>query len=264
MWFAGEKEALEVFRKGEDIYKLMASEIFKKPVSQITEEQRFIGKQVILGLGFQMGAEKFKKNMYEQFNVKITLEFAKEAVSIYRKKYSKVKKLWKETNDAAMDAVLFPGKRFYCASDKIYYIFSRADNFLYCVLPSGRKIGYYSPRVKEVPPPKSWNSDKLLKQLQFMGKYPQGNKWGRQTTYGGSLVENFDQGSMRDVMANGMLNAEAEGYEQLFTVHDESIALVDKDFGSVKHYEKVLAIIPSWAKGLPVVAEGWEGKRYRK
>lgn len=48
------------------------------------------------------------------------------------------------------------------------------------------------------------------------------------------------------------------------TVHDEVIACVPKNFGSVEEFERILATTPEWAKGCPVKAEGWRGVRYRK
>ncbi len=259
-WFADEQHALDIFRRGEDIYKDMASSIYRVHIDKITDDQRFIGKQTVLGLGFQMGASKFKSQLYDQFNTKITLDFAKEAVNLYRTKYKKVKALWGETNKAAINAVLYPGRKFKCAGRKITY-FVEGD-FLYCRLPSGRKLAYYHPKVKEVPNP--WGGDGTVNQLSFMGFDSYTRKWKRQTTYGGSLVENYVQATSADITGHGMLEGEAEGYEAIFTVHDESVALVPEDFGTVKEYEEILCRLPEWANGLPVAAEGWKGKRYRK
>ena len=34
--------------------------------------------------------------------------------------------------------------------------------------------------------------------------------------------------------------------------------------GHLKEFEALMAQVPAWAEGLPVVAEGWRGRRYRK
>ena len=259
-WFANEQKALNIFRKGEDIYCDMAGDIYHRVITKLDELERFIGKQTVLGLGFQMGAAKFKSQLYDQFDVTITKEFAEAAVKLYRTKYKKVKALWGETNTAAMNAVLFPGRRFKCAGGKITY--KVEGEFLYCRLPSGRKLAYYQPIVKEIPNP--WGGDGMVNQLSFMGFDSYTRKWKRQTTYGGSLVENYVQASSADITGNGMLEGEKENYTAIFTVHDEVISLVPENFGSYKDYEKILCRLPKWAEGLPVEAEGWEGKRYRK
>jgi len=259
-WFAGEQKALKVFAEGEDIYCVMASDIYKEEITKKNESERFIGKKVILGLGFGMGAPKFKQDLYATGDVVIELQFAKDVVSLYRKKYKGIPKLWKDANEAAMNAVLYKGRIYKCANGKIAY--KCEGDFLYCKLPSGRKIAYHLPEIREVPAP--WNKATMIDQLTFMGWDSFKRKWRRLSTYGGSLVENFTQAAARDIMAYGALEAEREGYECLFMVHDESISMVDEDFGDYKHYEKVLARTPDWAKGIPVVAEGWEGPRYRK
>ena len=228
--------------------------------SKLDELERFIGKQTVLGLGFQMGPDKFKSQLFEQYDTAITLDFAKAAVKLYRTKYKKVKKLWGESNTAAMNAVLFPGRTFRCAGRKIAY--KVVEDFLYCRLPSGRKLAYHLPIVKEVPNP--WGGEGTINQLSFMGFNSYTRKWERRTTYGGSLVENYVQAASADITGHGMLEGEEEGYEAIFTVHDEVIALVPEDFGSYKEYEEILCRLPDWAKGLPVEAEGWEGMRYRK
>jgi len=263
-WFADEQQALNIFREGGDIYCDMAIDVYKRPITKANDFERFIGKQCILGLGFGMGASKFKGDLFEKGDVVVEASFATEVVNLYRKKYKKVKNMWKEVSDAAMDAVEHPNRKFYCCDKKIHYVYDEESEFLYCVLPSGRRLHYYRPIIKYVDPPKSWNTDDMIPQLTFMGIDGYTKKWTRLRTYGGSLVENFVQAAARDIMCYGMLEAENEGYEQIFLVHDESVALVDEDFGSYQEYEKVLSRTPDWAKGIPVVAEGWEGKRYRK
>lgn len=48
-WLAGQTDLVEAFDRGEDVYKIMASSIYGKDVSEITKEQRFVGKTVVLG-----------------------------------------------------------------------------------------------------------------------------------------------------------------------------------------------------------------------
>jgi DNA polymerase len=54
------------------------------------------------------------------------------------------------------------------------------------------------------------------------------------------------------------------GYPIVMTVHDEAVAEVDKEFGSVEEASKIFCDPAKWAEGCPVVAEGWRGSRYRK
>ena len=48
-WLAGQDDLVTAFANGEDVYKIMASSIYAKPVEEITKEERFVGKTTILG-----------------------------------------------------------------------------------------------------------------------------------------------------------------------------------------------------------------------
>ncbi|WP_286296502.1 DNA polymerase [Polynucleobacter sp. TUM22923] len=50
-WLAGQDDLTEAFKNGQDIYSIMASAIYGKEVSEITKEERFVGKTTILGAG---------------------------------------------------------------------------------------------------------------------------------------------------------------------------------------------------------------------
>jgi DNA polymerase I-like protein with 3'-5' exonuclease and polymerase domains len=48
-WLAGQDDLVEAFDRGEDVYKIMASAIYGKPVTEVTDKERFVGKTTILG-----------------------------------------------------------------------------------------------------------------------------------------------------------------------------------------------------------------------
>jgi DNA polymerase len=235
----------------------MASDIYKfKVIKDVHDHERFVGKQAILGLGYQMAHIKFR-NRNLDFDVELSIPFCKAVVKLYRKKYKKVESLWYETNDAAIAAVRHPGRKFYTAGKKVYY--QMYKRWLYCYLPSGRRMAYVEPKVVDV-----WKWGKDIPTLTYAGYDSFKRKWVRLETFGGKLVENIAQGITADICDGGMQRAEERGYHVVFPVHDEVIAEVDEDFGSVKEFEDILCETPSWGKGLPVAAEGWEGMRYKK
>ena len=59
VWLAQDMAALQVFHDGKDIYKDMATAIYGIEYEDVGDEERRMGKQAILGLGYQMGAPKF-------------------------------------------------------------------------------------------------------------------------------------------------------------------------------------------------------------
>ena len=97
-----------------------------------------------------------------------------------------------------------------------------------------------------------------------MGSNSMTKQFVRMSTYGGSLVENIVQAVARDCLVEGLFNLEKRGYMTIMTIHDEVVSEVPESFGSVKEYESILDVSPSWAPDLPIKSEGWEGKRYRK
>jgi DNA polymerase I-like protein with 3'-5' exonuclease and polymerase domains len=48
-WLAQEENLVSAFANGEDVYKIMAAKIYDKDVDEISKEERFFGKTVILG-----------------------------------------------------------------------------------------------------------------------------------------------------------------------------------------------------------------------
>lgn len=58
-WLAGEGAALATFRAGTDIYKVLASTMFKVHYDDVTKDQRQIAKAAVLGLGYGGGVNAF-------------------------------------------------------------------------------------------------------------------------------------------------------------------------------------------------------------
>lgn len=48
-WLAGQWDLVQAFERGEDVYRIMASAIYNKPVEDITKDERFVGKTTVLG-----------------------------------------------------------------------------------------------------------------------------------------------------------------------------------------------------------------------
>lgn len=253
-WVAGNEIGLNAYRDGQDLYKIMAAAIYKKSVKEITKPERQLGKTAILGCGYGMGAKKFLATCLQQ-GIDVSEEMAEQAVKSYRELYEAVPTVWKNYEKAACIAVAEKRK---VAINKV--IFSVKDNFLWCQLPSGRKLAYYAPQLIEKDMP--WGEKRPV--LHYMAVNSLTKKWGLESTYGGKITENIVQAISRDLMRDAMLRMDAKGFTVLLSVHDELVCEQDENFMSVHDYEQLMAENPPWAKGAPIAVEGFKNFRYKK
>ncbi len=300
LWLAGEVEALANFDNGLGIYVEMASTIYNKRPEQIDPDgnERQLGKQIILGGGYGMGFFKFlltckgyniampeelmlpvitphyddlvwRVNRYfespenrhklKEADMSLSthmheLMFANQIVTSYRNKFPNIVKFWASIEATAIQAVNTPHQVIICG--KLCWLYD--EEFLWLRLPSGRKLAYYKPEVRE-----AMKFGKKVRVLTFMAVGDK-NNWVRQSTYGGSLVENATQAVARDIMAEAMIRVDEAGYPVILTVHDEIISEVEKDYGNHKEFCELLSVRPEWAPELPLKVAGWEGNRYKK
>lgn len=264
-WLANELKVLEGYRRGLDMYKLMAVVLYHVQYEDVSKEQRRIGKNLRLGAGYQLGVGGLLKNC-EKEGIPMEKEFAEHAIAAYRKDNRNIVKLWYATEEACIVAVR-DGKP-QTLNGKLH--FETWREWLTVTLPSGRNLYYFQPRVELA---MKWG--KLKPALSYFGERKKGPPEGisyadmpdrnnRVKTYGGKMVENIVQAVARDVMMYGMVCAEKKGYPALASIHDEIVTLRKHGEGSVKELEQVICTLPAWGKGLPLVAEGFECVHYRK
>jgi len=252
---AGQHDKTRLMAEGKDIYIDMAQAIYKMPVDKKRDpEKRQIGKNSVLGCGFQMGWRKFKARYAQNESD----EFCKACIDAYREVFApEVPKLWRALENAAVRTV------WDRVGHEAYGIaYNLEDGFLTARLPSGRKLWYYDPRpVKKAMP---WDKDDIRPGFEYSA-WKMG-QWKRVSAYGGLLTENVVQATARDLMVNGMFNAEAAGHGIVLTVHDEIVTDVPEAIAAASALDGFMTDVPDWAKRLqiPVSTDCWTGGRYRK
>lgn len=160
-WLADDRELLGLFAAGEDVYKYMAAQIYNKPVSEITKDERFIGKIAVLGLGYGMGAAKFQHTLATGAMgpaVDLSYEECVRIVQAYRNTRLKISGLWAYMDFILMQMILKKAGEHRCL---------RWDNRHRIWLPNGLYLQYpglSGTKVERnvIPPPEKDSSGRVV------------------------------------------------------------------------------------------------------
>ena len=273
-WLADQKDLVEDFRNNVDIYSKFASTVYGRPIDRKRKEidpatgkefnpdkvEGFVGKTCILGLGFGMGADKFKgalKIGMGGISVDMPLDEAKNTVNLYRRKYDKIAALWKAADKAlekmanGFEAEFGVGIALRCTPARPDLLVDASIE-----LPNGTYIRYPG-----------------LRQTQDGFEYD--GRYGPVKLYGAKMVENVVQALARIVVFDQMAKIEqvlrdydepktGRRYKVVLTVHDEVVAVVPNEFGEWAMQLMVdhMSTPPKWCADLPVACEADMGKSY--
>lgn len=268
-WLAGQDDILEMWRKGEDLYRWMASHVYNIPIEKVDSDQREVGKRIILGCGFQMGWPKFQTSCRTQYQLELSDEICQKGVKLFRALCKKIVAYWYYLDNCAKEAVRHPGME--SGPFKIRQI--AGIPFLLFKLRSGRSLAYPHPKIELVAwtPQRvkdEWGEEEPQEQqfrenVTYWGQIPGSGQWGRIKLYGGKLAENETQATAADFMSHGAIKAESLGMEPFMLVHDQGLALRNRG-QTVKQYEAALGDLPAWAQGFPMKVEAKIAKYYKK
>ena len=181
-----------------------------------------------------------------------------DMVRRWRKASPAIVALWRAVEDAARSVVENGGAvQTHGLTFAAEYSRERNLDFLTIRLPSGRKLYYADPHFEP---------GKLQEQLCYFGQ-TMAKKWTSIPTYGGRLTENIVQAIARDCLAEAIERLEDAGLPVVFHIHDEvviDVAPWDTEDAMLKKVVAMLSQRPAWAPDLPLTADGWVGKYFRK
>lgn len=245
-WLAGEKWRMETFASGGDIYCATASKMFHCNVVKHGEngELRQKGKQAELACGYggSVGAMKAMGAL----DMGMQEEELKPLVDAWRAANPKIVDFWWEVDEAIKECVRNKGE-----SSVRNIGFRYQSGMLFVDLPSGRSLVYVKPRIEE--------NDFGGESITYMG-VGANKKWERIESYGPKFVENIVQAVARDLLMEAMLRM--GGMRIVAHVHDEVIIEAEEDL--VEKICRLMAIVPDWAEGLVLNADGYECSFYMK
>lgn len=254
-WSAGEHWLLDAYWKKQDAYKIAAGKVFGIDPSQVDAGRRFVGKQLILGCGYGMGATRFIETC-AKFGRTLTPDEGSEAVFGYRQSVPAIVAFWKGVEKSCIAAVKRWREVRYGRFTFRPSLLPNGFQVLYIDMPSGT-IAYPCPSIGQ----EEWGGG-IRDTFNFFT--PLGSSWIQTDTFGGSLVENIIQALTRDILRDGMVAADKAGFNLVGHCHDEAIAEGDNNPSDLKEFERLLCSSSPWAEGFPIATEGYISKRYKK
>lgn len=238
MWFCGETEWLNVFAAKLDVYTATAATHYSIAYEDVTPAQRFFGKLLELGLGYNMGWRKFRVQSALQ-EIFLSEQEAYEAVSKWRFVHPNIVNMWRTLSNSLYGMYQ---KGFEYKLGPVTLIHEGI------LLPNGMRLDYsgLTPTDED-----DWY-------------YGVGGK--RKKIYGGLMLENIIQALARIVIGEQILAIERAGIRTVSSTHDEVIAVV-REQEAIKAQATVEAIMrtpPDWAPELPLDVEAGFAKEYSK
>lgn len=261
-WVSDQHDLLQAFREGRDVYSEFASEVYGRKITKADKLERFVGKTCILGLGYGMGAIKFRDALaLGQGGIKVEIEptDAQRIVGLYRNKNHRITRFWTRCGNALLDlthqreGMLSP----------LRGLLPYGDNAI--ILPNGLPITYPMLRQSENGDGFFYISDGRTFRKAIVGKLAgeaiDSLPWVR--IYGGKVTENVVQALARIVVTSQMVQI-ARRYKIVLQVHDEVVCCVDAgEAEEAKAYiMQCMSTPPEWAPDLPVACEADIGDNY--
>lgn len=247
-WLWGQEDMLENFRRADrkedrDAYCKFADKIYGRTITKADELERFVGKIAVLGLGYQMGPERFQNTLaLGTMGPAVFLDIGTctQVVQQYRRQNAAIARGWQRCNQIIEDMAVGREGSYGCISwgkETIY-------------LPNGMTLKY--PNLKQ----------------KVSGDWPEWvytNKDLESKIYGGKLCENIVQALARIIVGWQMLQI-APKYRLVMTTHDEAAALARKAQGEAayKFMHKCFSTPPNWCPDIPLNADGGFDECYSK
>ncbi|WOK01442.1 DNA polymerase [Pseudomonas phage UF_RH7] len=256
-----------VLDRGHDIYQSFGVHLFGKPYERVTKAERNISKPPTLGCGYRLGGGEMRDGKKtglwgyaENMGVNMTQDESIYAVKVFRELCPEIVQTWYDL-ERAVEKCVRTGATVQCGVIR----FEMKKPYLCAVLPSGRRLYYFKPRI-ETKQFEGKTGPYTKKSFSYEGQDQKTGQWTRIYSHGGKLVENFVQAIARDIIKAGLLRADRAGFDIVMHVHDEIVTEQPKndDVRTVALLSECMTAPISWAPGLPLKATGWAGQFYKK
>lgn len=253
-WIAREPKLMTAFAQDIDVYSDFASVIYQRPINKHDNpDERFFGKEGILGLGYNMGWRKFKDRVKTVLGKEISDDEAKRVVRLYRDTYFNIPKLWENAHNVLpLIATGKIGCLWFAPFIKV------RKNAL--VLPSGLPIYYPNLQYGDYFDPKS----REHREGWHYESFDKGGNVEAVGIYGGMIIENICQALAGELCREAIERAEGRGLKCVGQIHDEIMAICPKgqETEAVQTLKKAMEQVPSWLPTIKLKAEVGYGKNW--
>lgn len=270
-WLAGESWVEDIFRGDGKIYERTAAAMYGKSIEDITKHERMAGKIATLALGYGGGVGALQA-FAAGYGVDFDDAQGAEIVTSWRKARQKTVALWSALDNLLLSVVCGPNRaqRLCVGGAKLMARRVRiaGRDTVQIVLPSGRALTYWAPRVDHV----GDRREIAVETYHSVGGGPdsrlhaeaEGAHYAR--VWGGRICENIVQAVAFDLLLASLLRLQKARAKIAFHVHDE-IVVVAKTKDAEDVARMMVACMtepPEWARGLPLATEPEIMPRYRK
>jgi DNA polymerase len=237
---------LDLFAKGEDVYKVNAAATFN--VTNVTKDQRQIGKVQELACGFAGGIGAFAA-MGRAYGIHLPESDARRMVDAWRRANPWAVSYWSDLESAYTRAMRNKGYEF--TAGRVTYLFD--GSHLWYALPSGRVLCYPFARLEE---------EGVTYAKAAWKPAADAKEWPRARLWKGLACENITQAAANDVLRAALANLD----NVVLHVHDEIVVeCAEVDAEEVKeNIELVMCTPPAWCADLPLGVEAAIMQRYGK
>jgi DNA polymerase len=250
-WLSGRGgDKLDLFRTGQDIYKVNAAATFRVAPDEVSKDQRQVGKVQELACGFAGGIGAFAA-MGRIYGLRMPESEARRMVDAWRRANPWAVSFWAELEAAYMRAMRNKGHEF--SAGRITYLFD--GTHLWYALPSGRVLCY--PYVALEPEGVSYAKASWKPAADA-------KEWPRARLWRGLACENVTQAAAHDLLRCALRRLDAEGFDVVLHVHDEIVIETSDAAAATDALHRAMCTPPDWASDIPLTIEAETMTRYAK
>jgi hypothetical protein len=263
-WLAGQEDAIEEFRRGDDPYVKLASVAYGYAVTPDMKLERGTGKQLKLSCGYMAGAESIQKTArLGIYGPPVTIDLATGLRwrDAYRNSSPRIVDFWRDCGRTIARIAGGPPVDWgiFHIRDKRVYLPGGADGRSGCPLIYDT-LEYHVPTEKE--------KEKLrLKPFEHDGYWRVRTREGWKTFHQGKLTQNLCEAVSRVIVTQAAVRIKRLGFRILNIPHDELLVLIPRGPSAEAALAACKAEMtrePEWLPGLPLACEGELSERYAK